>query len=171
MTPAVCEPPVCVPRPAPRCARGLHSVKDYRTYASRVYRRRHVSTRAHQRLMYLRRCQRSPRATRAVGKLRTELRAARVERQREARALAVAASLTPYACSFGRSAIPCSIVACESKGDWSAANPSGAVGFYQFLGKRIPWPVRSQADRNAHHRLAASLWAGGAGASHWAQCL
>lgn len=29
-------------------------------------------------------------------------------------------------------------------------------------------PVVTAADRLAHHRMAAELWAGGAGASHWA---
>lgn len=76
--------------------------------------------------------------------------------------------LTPYSCgSAGRFAIPCYVVACESHYSWSAYNPSGAVGPYQLLGWGAPFPVRSWADRMAHHRIASRLWAGGAGASNW----
>jgi hypothetical protein len=79
--------------------------------------------------------------------------------------------LTPYQCSFGRSAIPCYIVLCESGGNWGARNASGAVGRYQLLGWGAPWPARTRAARLANHRIAARLWAGGRGASNWAQCL
>ncbi len=76
--------------------------------------------------------------------------------------------LTPYRCSFGRSAIPCYIVACESHGRWTAYNPSGAAGIYQIMGMHgRPWPVRSRTARLAHHRIAARLWAGGRGARNW----
>jgi len=76
--------------------------------------------------------------------------------------------LTPYRCSFGRSAIPCAIVMCESRGKWTAYNPSGAAGRYQimpFHGR--PFPVNTAAKRLAHHRIASRLWRGGAGASQW----
>jgi hypothetical protein len=80
--------------------------------------------------------------------------------------------LTPYHCARGRYAIPCRIIDCESYGGkWDAANASGAIGPYQLLGKGAPWPVRSQRDRLAHHRIASRLWQGGRGAHHWAQCL
>jgi hypothetical protein len=77
--------------------------------------------------------------------------------------------LTPYDCgSAGRFAIPCYIVACESGYSWSAYNPSGAAGPYQIMESwGRPWPANTWARRMAHHRLAASIWRGGAGASNW----
>lgn len=88
----------------------------------------------------------------------------RADRQRRA-----ANALTPYDCgSAGRFAIPCGIVACESGFSWSAYNPSGAAGVYQIMAMHgRPFPVRSAADRLRHHQIAANLWRGGAGASHW----
>jgi hypothetical protein len=76
--------------------------------------------------------------------------------------------LTPYHCATGRFAVPCYIIACESHGSWTAANPSGAVGPYQLLGWGAPWPADTRAKRLAHHRIAARLWDGGKGASNWA---
>lgn len=74
--------------------------------------------------------------------------------------------LTPYDCgSAGRFAIPCYVVACESGYSWSAYNPSGARGPYQFLGWNVPWPVTSWADKMAHHRMARYLW--NDSPSHW----
>jgi len=93
-------------------------------------------------------------------------------RRKAAQDEAALSGLTPYNCgSSGNWAIPCAIVACESGYSWSAYNPSGALGPYQLLGKGAPWPVTSEADKIAHHRIAANLWAGGAGSSHWTQCL
>jgi len=82
--------------------------------------------------------------------------------------------LTPYGPVGGEYfAIPVFIVACETgrRFNWTAANPSGAIGVYQLLGKGAPWPASSDADKARHHRIAANLWAGGSGASHWTQCL
>jgi hypothetical protein len=77
-------------------------------------------------------------------------------------------ALTPYQCgAVGRFAIPCYVVACESRYSWDAYNPSGALGPYQLLGWGAPFPVTSRADRLAHHRIARELWAGGAGAGNW----
>lgn len=78
-------------------------------------------------------------------------------------------ALTPYECgSAGRFAIPCYIVACESGFSWSAYNPSGAASVYQIMAEHgRPFPVTSAADKLAHHRIAAALWDGGAGASNW----
>lgn len=77
-------------------------------------------------------------------------------------------ALTPYQCSFGRSAIPCRIVMCESRGRWDAYNPSGAAGRYQIMAMHgRPFPVRTQADKLAHHRIASRLWNGGRGAGQW----
>lgn len=78
------------------------------------------------------------------------------------------ASLTPYPGPNGtRWAIPWSIVNCESHGRWDAYNPSGASGPYQLLGWGAPMPANTPARRLAHHRIAARVWAGGAGRSNW----
>ncbi len=80
--------------------------------------------------------------------------------------------LTPYRGPDGtRYAIPWRIIRCESGGSWTAANPSGAIGVYQLLGKGVPWPADTERKRLEHHRVAAALWAGGGGAHHWQQCL
>lgn len=70
--------------------------------------------------------------------------------------------LTPYRCGGGKYAywaIPCYVIACESGFSWGAANGSStAVGPYQILDFHgRPWPVRSFADKLAHHRIAAHL--------------
>jgi hypothetical protein len=64
-------------------------------------------------------------------------------------------------------AVPYYIVACESGGSWTAANPSGAVGPYQLLGWGAPYPAVTWAEKMANHRIAAEVYAGGAGASNW----
>lgn len=64
-------------------------------------------------------------------------------------------------------AIPYSIVSCESGGSWSAYNPSGASGPYQLLGWGAPYPANTWKQKMANHRIAASVWAGGAGRSNW----
>ena len=139
----------------------VHTVHGYRSYASRVYKRPVVSLAAHRRLAEMHVCQRSYRARKAVGRHHDRYKRAREQRKAIMR-------LTPYRGPNGsRWAIPWYIVACESRGSWSAYNPSGARGPYQLLGWKVPWPARTQADRLAHHRMATRLWRGGAGASHW----
>lgn len=64
-------------------------------------------------------------------------------------------------------AIPYYIVYCESRGEWTAANPSGALGPYQLLGWGAPYPATTWKAKMENHRIAAGLWAGGAGASNW----
>lgn len=145
------------------CAQ-MFSVKDYRQYASSTYKRKSVSTQAQLHLARVERCQHTPWAKRTVARFHHRYKRERTTRRE-------IAAFTPYSCSFGHSAIPCYIVICESGGDWTAANPSGAVGRYEFLGKNIVWPVRTEADKAAHDRLASRLWAGGSGASNWSQCL
>lgn len=80
------------------------------------------------------------------------------------RVLREAKALTPYGPGphGNHWAIPTYIIACESHFSWSAYNPSGARGAYQFLGWPVPWPVDSLADRIAHHRQAKRL-----SLSHW----
>lgn len=153
----------------PQCPRGYHSLKDYLTYASKVYQRDDVSRSAHLRMAYMRRCQHSPWATSMVRRYHARYKRARAARIAAERAAAAIAAVARYQCSFGRSAIPCYVVWCESKGDWHVVNEIGALGFYQFLGWPVPWPVVTEADKLAHHRMAAKLWADSP--SHWAQCL
>ncbi len=156
------------------CRRGTHNLTDFRAYASRVYKRKAISDNARDRMKYMRQCQLSPWGERWAARYQRRYGRERQARQAEARAAAQLAAITPYVCSFGRFAIPCYIVLCETRADpgsWTIMNPIGAIGPYQFLGKRIVWPVRTAADRLAHHQLAKSLWAGGAGRSHWEQCL
>jgi hypothetical protein len=147
------------------CGR-LFTQRQFRRYASKVYWRKRITKRAGKRMSQMTRCQHSPKAERKMRALRKRLKAARIHRMRMARQ---AASLTPFGpCYGGRWAIPCHIVGCESGGSWSAYNPSGAAGPYQIMpGWGRPFPVRSAADRLAHHRIAARLYNGGAGASHW----
>lgn len=103
---------------------------------------------------------------RAYNRHRVAKYAERRARERQRREIE---ALTPYDCgSAGRYSIPCAIVACESGYSWSAYNPSGAAGVYQIMPEHgRPWPVRSEADKLAHHRIAASLYRGGAGRSNW----
>lgn len=95
-----------------------------------------------------------------------EHRERKLQQRRERRRIE---ALTPYDCgSAGSFAIPCYVVACESGYSWSAYNSSGAAGVYQIMPEwGRPWPVTSIADKLAHHRLAARIWDGGAGASNW----
>lgn len=70
-------------------------------------------------------------------------------------------------------AIPASIVACETDGtfSWDAYNSySGAAGPYQLMPEHFGDDARnhSHAEQSA---MAAKLWAGGAGASNWRDCL
>lgn len=130
----------------------IFTVQDYRSYASRVYKRPTVTKAAQRRMDAMHRCQHSYAARKAVGRFHV-----RYKRQREYREQL--ASLTPFPGPGGtRWAVPYYIVACESHGNWNAANPSGAIGPYQLLGHGAPWPVRTEADRLAHHRIARALY-------------
>jgi hypothetical protein len=69
-------------------------------------------------------------------------------------------------------AIPWPIVQCESGGQNVPPNSAGASGYYQFM--RDTWkglggstPHAYQAPKAEQDRLAARLWAGGAGAHNW----
>ena len=74
----------------------------------------------------------------------------------------------------GRWAIPASIVMCESGGNYHAVNAggSGAGGAYQIMpstwaahgGHGLP----QNAPPAEQDRIAASIWAGGAGRGQWA---
>jgi septal ring factor EnvC (AmiA/AmiB activator) len=69
-------------------------------------------------------------------------------------------------------AIPWPIVQCESGGQNLPPNSAGASGYYQFMPET--WrrlggstPHAYQAPKAEQDRLAATLWAGGAGAHNW----
>lgn len=69
-------------------------------------------------------------------------------------------------------AIPWPIVQCESGGQNLPPNYAGASGYYQFLpstwaGLGGSTKHAYQASRAEQDRLAAKLWAGGAGARNW----
>lgn len=77
--------------------------------------------------------------------------------------------VTPFHCHRGMDgyyAIPCTIIECESGFNWWAYNPSGASWIYQLLGWGAPAPVNFRA-KVANHRIAARVYAGGAGRSNW----
>jgi hypothetical protein len=140
---------------------------DWHRQARVVYSgQREPSTRQRAKLALRFRCQARPRSRLILR--RHELRYRRHHLQR-----LELIRLTPYDCgAIGRFAVPCWIIMRESRGRWGAANTaSTAVGPYQMLDLHgRPWPIRSAADRLAHHRIAAHLWAGGAGCSHWSAC-
>lgn len=132
----------------------------HKRYAKTVYHRERITPRARRKLERMRKCARSPEA---AGNMRqVERKQAKTRKARR---------YTPYSCTFGRSPIPCRIIWCESRGSWTARNPSGAIGRFQLLGKGAPWPANTWERRRAHERIAFRLFAGGAGASHWAACL
>jgi peptidoglycan hydrolase CwlO-like protein len=69
-------------------------------------------------------------------------------------------------------AIPWAIVQCESGGQNLPPNSAGASGYYQFLpetwrGLGGSTPQAYLASKAEQDRLAAQLWAGGAGARNW----
>jgi hypothetical protein len=86
------------------------------------------------------------------------------ERERAARAAARAPG--------GPWAIPWPVVQCESGGQNLPPNGSGASGYYQIITKTWKGLGGStahafQAPKAEQDRLAAALWAGGAGAHNW----
>jgi peptidoglycan hydrolase CwlO-like protein len=69
-------------------------------------------------------------------------------------------------------AVPWPIVQCESGGQNLPPNSAGASGYYQMLdttwhGLGGSTPHAYQASKAEQDRLAARLWAGGAGAHNW----
>lgn len=55
-------------------------------------------------------------------------------------------------------AVPYAIVYCESRGLWTAYNPSGAEGPYQLLGHGAPYPAVTWQEKMANHRIAGQLY-------------
>jgi peptidoglycan hydrolase CwlO-like protein len=83
-----------------------------------------------------------------------------------------AASAGRTAAPSGGWAIPWPIVQCESGGQNVGPNSMGASGYYQFMvatwkGLGGSTPQAYQASKAEQDRLAAKLWAGGAGAGNW----
>ena len=109
-------------------------------------------------------------ATRA-NRARIESRLAAVERQLAAQAAAARSTAAPAGGSGGW-AIPAAIVMCESGGQNLPPNSAGASGYYQILpstwkGAGGSGPAAWKASKAEQDRVAASLWAGGRGASNW----
>jgi peptidoglycan hydrolase CwlO-like protein len=85
-----------------------------------------------------------------------------------ARARAAVSNIGPG----GPWAIPWAIVQCESGGQNVPPNYAGASGYYQFMvdtWRRLggSTPQAYQASKAEQDRLAAKLWAGGAGRDNW----
>lgn len=161
------QPPAASTAQSVNCPRGLNTIADYRTYARAVYKRDKVTITAHVRLRYMRTCQHSAKAARAVSQLRKRFKAQRAERK-------LLDACTPY----GEWAIPAYIVMRESGGSRTARNPSStAGGYYQFIDST--WYAYGGTRYNDSHPAAVApaveqhcvahrAWAGGAGSGHWA---
>lgn len=146
----------------------LYRLWHVRLYSRYAYRLDDYGSDQRVRLRTLVKCQVTPFRRVVAARLVRRERQARVERLRtRGTASGACGGTTPYPGAGQCWAIPWRIVDCESEGSWSAANPSGAIGPYQLLGKGAPWPAHSPAARAEHHRIAYKFWAGGAGASHW----
>lgn len=111
-------------------------------------------------MQHFRRCARTPGKAKRIRE--------RIKELRTAEQSDCIPGVTVYSYGSQCTAIPGYIVDCESHGDWGAYNPSGAAGIYQIMPEHgRPYPVDSVEDKKAHHRIAADLYAGGAGASNW----
>ena len=139
-----------------------YSRADFHRSARRSVRRAPLTSHEKRTIRRVVRCQRSARSRRVVRFHWQRYRRAYHRRQ-------AVLAVTPYPGPNGtRWSIPWRVVACESGGRWGAYNPSGAAGPYQIMAMHgRPFPVRTSADRLRHHQIAANLWRGGAGASHW----
>jgi peptidoglycan hydrolase CwlO-like protein len=100
-----------------------------------------------------------------AGRRRAEHALSRLLAERAAAAVTLAGPGGPWA-------IPWAIVQCESGGQNLPPNSAGASGYYQILpstwrGLGGSTPQAYQASKAEQDRLAAKLWAGGAGARNW----
>jgi septal ring factor EnvC (AmiA/AmiB activator) len=99
-------------------------------------------------------------------------RSGRLAAQRSLRRLIAARARAAAAGPGGPWAIPWPIVQCESGGQNLPPNGAGASGYYQMLpstwkGLGGSTSHAYQAPKAEQDRLAAALWAGGAGAHNW----
>jgi peptidoglycan hydrolase CwlO-like protein len=103
----------------------------------------------------------------------SRVRANRVKAEQElSRLLAAQARAAAASGPHGPWAIPWAIVQCESGGQNLPPNSASASGYYQILdstwkGLGGSTPHAYQASKAEQDRLAAKLWAGGAGRSNW----
>lgn len=131
-------------------------------YARAIFKRPKLTRKALRRNELLRSCQHTAKA---------KLNALRLTRRLRKRRHTLL-SLLPYSCGrHGRFAIPCYVIAKESRFKCTAQNPtSTAYGFYQLLDTW--WPRGAGGKRRPtcteQHRIAARLWNGGKGWSNWA---
>ncbi len=114
----------------------------------------------------------SARAARQAALTRTRAGRARAEKELRKLLAARATAAVSLAGPGGPWAIPWAIVQCESGGENLPPNSAGASGYYQFLpdtwkGLGGSTPEAYQASKAEQDRLAAQLWAGGAGAHNW----
>jgi peptidoglycan hydrolase CwlO-like protein len=105
----------------------------------------------------------------ALGRARSGRR--RAERELKS-LLAARARAASIAGPGGPWSIPWAIVQCESGGQNLPPNSAGASGYYQFMvatwkGLGGSTPQAYQASKAEQDRLAARLWAGGAGRDNW----
>ena len=106
----------------------------------------------------------------ALGRARSGRRKA--ERELKSLLAARARAAVSNAGPGGPWAIPWAIVQCESGGQNLPPNYAGASGYYQFMvatwkGLGGSTPQAYQASKAEQDRLAARLWAGGAGRDNW----
>jgi septal ring factor EnvC (AmiA/AmiB activator) len=99
-------------------------------------------------------------------------RAGRVSAQRSLDRLLAERARAAAQAPGGPWAIPWPIVQCESGGQNLPPNGAGASGYYQMMpatwkGLGGSTPHAYQASKAEQDRLAATLWAGGAGAHNW----
>lgn len=83
---------------------------------------------------------------------------------------------SPTRLPTGGSLPPAHVIACESKGSYTAENPrSSASGRYQFVDGTWDgyggYSHASDAPPEVQDAKAREVWAGGAGRGHWRQCL
>jgi len=112
------------------------------------------------------------RAARQAALTRTRAGRRRAERALSRLLAARAAAAVSVAGPGGPWAIPWAIVQCESGGQNLSPNSAGASGYYQMMpatwrGLGGSTPHAYQASKAEQDRLAAQLWAGGAGARNW----
>lgn len=135
------------------------SQRHHAAYATRVYKRPSVGKAAKQRLRRMRGCAASVKAQRKMRKFEAKAKVRKANRP---------AAFT----------IPTAIVMCESGGNWKAvntSNPNRPAGAYQIItstwlgygGGRFA-PTADAATPYEQGVVAARIYAGGAGRSHWA---